>query len=78
MVEDFLRLSFKSLHGHFCSILYCRFPINKGVAGYVATTGETVNIKDAYKDQRFNREVDLRTGYTTQTILCVPVRGKGR
>ncbi|HSE96939.1 MAG TPA: adenylate/guanylate cyclase domain-containing protein, partial [Blastocatellia bacterium] len=51
-----------------------RFPINVGVAGHVATTGETLNIKDAYSDPRFNQEVDRRTGYRTNTILCMPVR----
>ena len=29
--------------------------MDKGVAGYVASTGETLNIPDAYKDDRFNR-----------------------
>ena len=32
-----------------------RFPKTKGVAGHVATTGETLNIADAYHDERFNR-----------------------
>ena len=32
-----------------------RFPMDKGIAGYVATTGETLNINDAYSDTRFNR-----------------------
>merc|ERR1719384_512687 len=27
-----------------------RFPVNVGITGYVATTGETVNIVDAYSD----------------------------
>ena len=34
---------------------YSRFPKTKGVAGHVATTGETLNITDAYHDERFNR-----------------------
>ncbi|HKY03896.1 MAG TPA: GAF domain-containing protein, partial [Blastocatellia bacterium] len=51
-----------------------RFPMNMGIAGHVATTGETLNIKDAYSDSRFNQEVDRRTGYRTNTILCMPVR----
>ncbi|MFQ5904526.1 MAG: GAF domain-containing protein, partial [Candidatus Binatia bacterium] len=51
-----------------------RFPKNLGIAGHVATTGETLNIKDAYSDPRFNQEVDRRTGYRTQTILCMPVK----
>ena len=29
-----------------------RFPVNVGITGYVATTGETVNITDAYGDPR--------------------------
>ena len=37
------------------AMLFCRFPKNKGVAGYVASTGETLNITDAYHDERFNR-----------------------
>ena len=32
-----------------------RFPIDKGVAGYVASSGRTLNILDAYDDDRFNR-----------------------
>jgi len=51
-----------------------RFPVNMGLAGHVATTGETINIKDAYNDSRFNREIDKKTGYKTKTILCMPMR----
>ena len=32
-----------------------RFPMDKGVAGHVASTGEILNIPDAYADERFNR-----------------------
>lgn len=35
--------------------MFFRFPKSKGVAGHVATTGETLNITDAYHDERFNR-----------------------
>jgi adenylate cyclase len=51
-----------------------RVPRGAGLAGHVAVTGETVNIKDAYSDPRFNPEVDRRTGYRTRTILCMPLR----
>ena len=40
---------------HQCFDSCGRFPKTKGVAGYVATTGETLNITDAYHDDRFNR-----------------------
>lgn len=32
-----------------------------------------VNIKDAYKDPRFNSEIDLKTGYKTNIILSMPI-----
>lgn len=51
-----------------------RFDSSLGLAGHVATTGETVNIKEAYKDSRFNKEIDNETGYVTKSILCMPIR----
>ncbi len=59
------------------SLREIRVPIGQGIAGTVAATGETINIPDAYRDPRFNPEVDRRTGYTTRTILCAPVRDTG-
>ncbi|XP_071820028.1 cAMP and cAMP-inhibited cGMP 3',5'-cyclic phosphodiesterase 10A-like isoform X1 [Apostichopus japonicus] len=55
-----------------------RFPIEKGIAGHVARTGEVVNIPNAYNDPRFNREVDVATGYTTRNILCMPIVSRGK
>src|SRR5574344_1591976 len=51
-----------------------RFPASKGLAGFVVKTGETINIKDAYNDDKFNKEIDLQTGYRTKTILCMPIK----
>jgi putative nucleotidyltransferase with HDIG domain len=50
-----------------------RFPADKGIAGFVWKTGEIVNIPDAYKDKRFNPEVDKKTGYKTKSILTMPL-----
>jgi sigma-B regulation protein RsbU (phosphoserine phosphatase) len=50
-----------------------RFPAHKGIAGDVFQTGEPVNIKDCYADRRFNPQVDVKTGYKTNTLLCIPV-----
>ena len=55
-----------------------RFPADKGLAGYVVQTGETLNITDAYSDSRFNPEVDTKTGYRTKTILCMPIMNNNR
>jgi len=51
-----------------------RFPADKGLAGHVVQTGETINIKNAYIDKRFNKEIDIQTGYKTTTILCMPIK----
>ncbi|MFN3477588.1 MAG: HD domain-containing phosphohydrolase, partial [Candidatus Methylomirabilales bacterium] len=53
-----------------------RIKIGEGIAGYVAATGRTVNIREAYEDPRFHKEVDKQTGYRTKTILCVPMINK--
>jgi signal transduction histidine kinase len=50
-----------------------RIPSSIGFAGFCFQTGETVNLEDAYKDERFNREVDLKTGYRTTSVLCIPL-----
>ncbi|CAH1180236.1 unnamed protein product [Phaedon cochleariae] len=54
-----------------------RFALGTGIAGHVALTGEILNIRDAYSDSRFNRAVDQFTGYTTKTILCMPIYIRG-
>lgn len=51
-----------------------RLPIGKGLAGTVAQTGELLNIKDAYNDDRFNPEIDKESGYKTENILCIPLK----
>ncbi len=53
-----------------------RFPAHLGLAGYVVKTGEVLNIKDAYEDPRFNKDIDKKTGYHTSTILCMPMRNR--
>jgi adenylate cyclase len=47
---------------------------SKGVAGWVFTHNEGTIIHDAYKDDRFNKAVDVRTGFRTKSILCAPLR----
>jgi adenylate cyclase len=47
---------------------------SSGVAGHVFKTGKGVIIHDAYADERFQKEIDLQTGYKTESILCVPLR----
>ncbi|KAH7474508.1 Dual 3',5'-cyclic-AMP and -GMP phosphodiesterase 11A [Phytophthora ramorum] len=50
-----------------------RSPINRGISGLVATTGQTVCTRDAYKHELFDPSVDMKTGYRTTSVLCMPI-----
>jgi phosphoserine phosphatase len=51
-----------------------RFPADRGIAGATIQTGQTIHVPDAYADDRFNPEIDRRTGFHTRNILSVPLR----
>lgn len=53
-----------------------RLRIHRGLVGYVARTGQILNLKDAYNDPRFERSVDQATGYRTKSILTMGIRGQ--
>lgn len=53
-----------------------RIPVTNGIAGHVATSGEPVVIADAYGDPRFNKSVDVKTGFKTRNLMCVPLKVK--
>ena len=46
---------------------------SRGIAGHVFTTGENLMVHDVYADKRFEPSVDMRTGFVTESILCVPI-----
>lgn len=54
-----------------------RIPMDKGIVGYVATTGELLNIPDAYDNPLFDRSFDQKTSYRTKSVLCMPVKAPG-
>jgi len=49
-------------------------PLTAGIVGAVATSGKQTIIDDCYADPRFDRSVDLRTGYKTRNIAATPMR----
>ena len=57
-----------------------RLPLDvPSLAGYVANSGEVVNVREAYEipsdaPYSFNWRVDLATGYRTHSVLAVPLR----
>ena len=50
-----------------------RIPMTAGIAGYVARSGDSVIINDPYNDERFDKEVDRKSGYKTCNILALPI-----
>ena len=70
--EDKQELWARVAHGE----SHIRFPSHLGIAGHVATTGDILNIPDAYADDRFNPNIDKKTGYTTRNMLTTPLRNK--
>lgn len=48
--------------------------MDQGIAGMVASTGQRLNIPDAYENPHFNQAIDKKTGYRTKAILCMPIK----
>ena len=51
--------------------------MNAGITGYVAATGDTVNLADPYQDTRFDKAGDENTNFKHSTILAMPIRHSG-
>jgi Nif-specific regulatory protein len=51
-----------------------KVPSGKGIAGFVFSSGQPIAVSDVSQEPTFYKEIDETTGYTTQTILAVPLR----
>ena len=51
-----------------------RQPLDRGIAGHVAQSGETVRVAEAASDPRFDPSADRATGYTTRSMLVCAIR----
>jgi len=71
---DHARGELVSRVAHLPEISEIRLRIGEGVAGWVAQNGRRVSVPEGNTDSRFNPRVDQQTGYTTRTLLAVPVR----
>jgi GAF domain-containing protein len=54
------------------------FPLDQGIAGYVAMTGQPIAISDVEQDARFNRAFAKSTGYLPRSILAMPLTSGDR
>ena len=46
----------------------------QGIAGWVAEHGEPVIVNNAYADKRFYTGADRRSGFRTDSMLCIPLQ----
>lgn len=60
------------------NIVGMRMPINKGIAGYVAMTGQPIAISDVRQDARFHQDFAESTGYVPDSILATPLLWEDR
>lgn len=47
-----------------------------GIAGWVARERTPTLVPDAYRDARFNPDIDARTGFRTHSVAAAPVLGR--
>lgn len=50
-----------------------RLPVSRGIAGFVALSGQPVAIADVARDQRFARDVAEATAYVPTSVLAAPL-----
>jgi GAF domain-containing protein len=53
-------------------------PIDSGIAGYVAMTGQPIAISDVSHDPRFHKSFAESTGYVPRSILASPLLSEDR
>jgi signal transduction histidine kinase/ActR/RegA family two-component response regulator len=51
-----------------------RLQAGKGIAGWVFQHGAPLIVPDVRQDSRFYQGVDYQTGFTTKSVLCVPLK----
>ena len=52
--------------------------VGVGICGWVAQSQQPALVSDAYRDERFLKEVDSLTGFRTRAVLAVPLFEGGR
>lgn len=53
-------------------------PMNKGIAGYVAMTGQPIAVSNVEQDRRFAQDFAKSTGYVPRSILATPLLSQDR
>ncbi|MFN3198658.1 MAG: sigma 54-interacting transcriptional regulator [Bradymonadia bacterium] len=72
---DHARGELVSRVAHLPEMTEIRVRIGEGVAGWVARSGQAVNMPAGGTDPHFTGHIDAQTGYHTENLLAVPIRG---
>jgi GAF domain-containing protein len=54
-------------------VIGMRIPLDRGIAGYVAMTGQPIAVSNVQEDTRFNKDFAKSTGYVPRSILAMPL-----
>jgi Nif-specific regulatory protein len=73
---DHVRGELVSRVAHLPELAEIRLRMGEGVAGWVASSGERVNVPHGTTHPRFAARIDRATGYRTDTLLAAPVRDR--
>ncbi|MHC1726383.1 MAG: diguanylate cyclase [Syntrophobacteraceae bacterium] len=55
-----------------------RLKLDEGIAGWVARRGEGILVEDVQKDPRFCSRFDTLSCFETRSIICLPLKNRGR
>lgn len=69
VAEDYKTIWTKVAHG----MDTIKLPMDSGIVGSSIVTGHKIIIDDVYKDVRFNKEVDKKSGYRTKSMMVIPM-----
>lgn len=67
-------LVFEATDKKHMQVLKMRLASGTGIIGKVINTGEKLIIEDFQRDERSCKKVDAKTGFTTHSALCVPIK----
>jgi len=74
--EEANELTFEVATGE--DIKHLRVPADQGIAGWVIQHGEMANVDDVPNDPRFYDQIDRLSGFSTRSMLAVPLKLRDR
>lgn len=55
-----------------------RLKLGEGIAGWVIQNGKPMIVEDVHKEARFSDRFDKETGFTTRSLICLPLTIRGK